>query len=144
MTYIPYTPSPSGRHHFEDLVRISASSGFLYIWSHEFGHLSLTRLDRPVGLMAHIVSCMLDSDSEDFILCLNNYIAKEVSPQSSNESVRHSGPQDPSQKPVNAYTFMQTAARSSFAVRGETVYLEDVPPRKKISAVLQGHAVDSL
>ena len=39
---------------------------------------------------------MLDSDSEDFSLCLNNYIAKEVTPQSSNESVRHSMFQAPS------------------------------------------------
>ncbi|KAJ4420146.1 hypothetical protein N0V85_000711 [Neurospora sp. IMI 360204] len=42
--------------------------------------------------MAHIVSCMLDSDSEDFDLCLNNYIAKEVTPQSSNESLGRASP----------------------------------------------------
>ncbi|KAK1780435.1 Up-regulated during septation-domain-containing protein [Copromyces sp. CBS 386.78] len=42
--------------------------------------------------MAHIVSCMLDSDSEDFSLCLNNYIAKEVTPQSSNESLGRASP----------------------------------------------------
>lgn len=53
--------------------------------------------------MAHIVSCMLDSDSEDFSLYLNNYIAKEVTPQSSNESVRCSGPTRSSEKPANAY-----------------------------------------
>ncbi|EGO60554.1 hypothetical protein NEUTE1DRAFT_119713 [Neurospora tetrasperma FGSC 2508] len=42
--------------------------------------------------MAHIVSCMLDSDSEDFSLYLNNYIAKEVTPQSSNESLGRASP----------------------------------------------------
>ncbi|KAK3494097.1 Up-regulated during septation-domain-containing protein [Neurospora crassa] len=42
--------------------------------------------------MAHIVSCMLDSDSEDFSLYLNNYIAKEVTPQPSNESLGRASP----------------------------------------------------
>ncbi len=37
--------------------------------------------------MAHIAACLMDSDTDDFSLSLNNYIAKAVSPQSSNESV---------------------------------------------------------
>lgn len=37
--------------------------------------------------MAHIISCMLDADQDDFDLSLNNYIAKAVSPQASNDSV---------------------------------------------------------
>ncbi len=38
--------------------------------------------------MAHIVSCMLEAEADDFTLSLNNYIAKAVTPQASNESVR--------------------------------------------------------
>ncbi len=37
--------------------------------------------------MAHIVSCMLEADADEFTLNLNNYIAKAVTPQASNESV---------------------------------------------------------
>jgi hypothetical protein len=42
--------------------------------------------------MAHIVHCMLDGNPDDFTLELNDYIAKGVSPQSSNDSVRHMQP----------------------------------------------------
>ena len=37
--------------------------------------------------MAHIASCLLDADEDDFSFGLNNYIAKAVSPQEPNESV---------------------------------------------------------
>ena len=37
--------------------------------------------------MAHIAECLLDSDAEEFTLSLNNYIAKALSTQSSDESV---------------------------------------------------------
>jgi len=37
--------------------------------------------------MAHIAACLLDSDADEFALCLNNYIAKTLSPQASDESV---------------------------------------------------------
>ena len=37
--------------------------------------------------MAHIAACLLDADSDDFLLSLNNYIAKAVTQQPSNESV---------------------------------------------------------
>jgi hypothetical protein len=46
--------------------------------------------------MAHIASCILDTDQDDFSLGLNNYIAKAVSPQDSNESVcNHFNPPPP-------------------------------------------------
>ena len=37
--------------------------------------------------MAHIAECLLDSDADEFTLSLNNYIAKALSTQSSDESV---------------------------------------------------------
>jgi hypothetical protein len=37
--------------------------------------------------MAHIAACLLDSNADDFALSLNNYIAKALSPQASDESV---------------------------------------------------------
>lgn len=37
--------------------------------------------------MAHIADCLLDTDQDDLPLGLNNYIAKALSPQDSNESV---------------------------------------------------------
>ena len=42
--------------------------------------------------MAHIISCMLDADEDNFDLSLNNYIAKAVSPQASNDSVSEMQP----------------------------------------------------
>ncbi|KAK1760527.1 Up-regulated during septation-domain-containing protein [Echria macrotheca] len=42
--------------------------------------------------MAHIAACLLDSEADDFSLCLNNYIAKAVSPQSSDESLGRTSP----------------------------------------------------
>jgi len=37
--------------------------------------------------MAHIADCLLDTDQDDLPLGLNNYIARALSPQDSNESV---------------------------------------------------------
>ncbi|OIW28511.1 hypothetical protein CONLIGDRAFT_661891 [Coniochaeta ligniaria NRRL 30616] len=51
--------------------------------------------------MAHIVHCMLDGNADDFTLNLNNYIAKAISPQSSNDSLKENasptttGPEKP-------------------------------------------------
>ena len=48
----------------------------------------LSHTDRPSSVpMAHIAACLLDSEADDFSLSLNNYIAKAVSPQSSDDSV---------------------------------------------------------
>lgn len=42
--------------------------------------------------MAHIAACLLDSDADDFALSLNNYIAKALSPQTSDESLGRASP----------------------------------------------------
>ncbi|KXX74251.1 hypothetical protein MMYC01_209332 [Madurella mycetomatis] len=42
--------------------------------------------------MAHIANCLMDSDTDDLPLNLNNYIAKAVSPQNSNESLGRASP----------------------------------------------------
>jgi len=42
--------------------------------------------------MAHIAACLLDSDADDFALSLNNYIAKALSPQASDESLGRASP----------------------------------------------------
>ncbi|KAK4043019.1 Up-regulated during septation-domain-containing protein [Parachaetomium inaequale] len=42
--------------------------------------------------MAHIASCLLDTDQDDLSLGLNNYIAKAVSPQDSNELFGRASP----------------------------------------------------
>ena len=56
-------------------------------------HIPLTQANPAPTPMAHIISCMLDSDSDDIAPSLHNYIAKAVSPQTSNESVcNHSIP----------------------------------------------------
>ena len=54
-----------------------------------FPHFAFPTSSRvpAVRPMAHIVSCMLEADADDFTLNLNNYIAKAVTPQASNESV---------------------------------------------------------
>lgn len=47
----------------------------------------LHRPDPASAPMAHIANCLMDSDTDDLPLNINNYIAKAVSPQNSNESV---------------------------------------------------------
>lgn len=47
----------------------------------------LHKLDPASAPMAHIADCLLDTDQDDLPLGLNNYIAKALSPQDSNESV---------------------------------------------------------
>ncbi|KAK4241429.1 Up-regulated during septation-domain-containing protein [Achaetomium macrosporum] len=42
--------------------------------------------------MAHIANCLLDTDLDEFPLSLDNYIAKAISPQDSNESLGSTSP----------------------------------------------------
>jgi hypothetical protein len=49
--------------------------------------------------MAHIAACLLDSNADDFALSLNNYIAKALSPQASDESLGRASPSQEDKQP---------------------------------------------
>lgn len=92
--------------------------------------------------MAHIAECLLDSDAEEFTLSLNNYIAKALSTQSSDDSVCNHFTITTCGWPKLTLLFFVTAtARQSLAVARQAAFcLENASSRAEIPAVSHGEA----
>jgi len=112
-------------------------------------HIPLTQANPAPTPMAHIISCMLDSDSDDIAPSLHNYIAKAVSPQTSNESVcNHSIPPQVDHRLLplaKAYLFsLGNTARQRLPFWRQALHLEnDAPDRAEVPALPQGQAATS-